>query len=152
MKLIYFVPLLFPIIVSADVIPNPALTPGAIDISVTQKNLHNTVCVTGYTSTVRPGVNYTNKLKKQQIDEYQYTDKDMRHYEEDHLIPLAVGGHPSDPRNLWPQPWDGTMGARKKDVLEGWAHRALCSGKITLAYAQSLFVGDWTVNYHKLIK
>jgi hypothetical protein len=28
-------------------------------------------------------------------------------YHEDHLVPLCVGGHPIDSRNLWPQPVEG---------------------------------------------
>jgi hypothetical protein len=26
-------------------------------------------------------------------------------FQEDHLISLELGGHPTDPRNLWPQPY-----------------------------------------------
>ena len=26
-------------------------------------------------------------------------------YQEDHLISLELGGHPTDPRNLWPEPY-----------------------------------------------
>lgn len=33
-------------------LPNPRMTPGAIDPSVTQENIHKTVCVKGYTKTV----------------------------------------------------------------------------------------------------
>jgi hypothetical protein len=31
------------------------------------------------------------------------------HYEEDHFISLELGGHPRDPKNLWPEMW-GTPG------------------------------------------
>lgn len=151
MKIAYTL-LLIPAFVVADYIPNPELTPGAIDTRVTQQSIHRTVCVPGYTSTVRPRVGYTNALKQKQIEEYHYADKNMQHYEEDHLIPLAVGGHPSDPKNLWPEPWQGDFGARKKDALESYAHRKLCKGEITLDEAQHLFVGDWRVNYEKIKK
>lgn len=149
MKLAYAL-LLIPIIATAGNMPNPELTPGAIDSRVTQQTIHKTVCIPGYTSTVRPSVNYTNKLKRKQIEQYQYVDKDMQNYEEDHLIPLAVGGHPSDPRNLWPEPYQGEFGARKKDVLELYAHRKLCKGEITLDQAQRLFTSDWRVGYRKI--
>jgi len=28
------------------------------------------------------------------------------HYEEDHFISLEVGGHPKDPKNLWPEMYE----------------------------------------------
>ena len=28
-------------------------------------------------------------------------------YHEDHIVPLCAGGHPRDPKNLWPQPIRG---------------------------------------------
>jgi hypothetical protein len=78
----------------ASDLPNPQLTPGAIDNSITQQNIHSTVCVKGYTKTIRPPANYTNKLKKRQLREYGYADLNSKHYEEDHLIPLSIGGNP----------------------------------------------------------
>jgi hypothetical protein len=45
-------------------LPDPRITPGAIDTSITQENIHQTVCVKGYTKTVRPPAYYTNGLKK----------------------------------------------------------------------------------------
>jgi hypothetical protein len=38
-------------------------------------------------------------LKRQQIREYGYADRHLGAYEEDHLIPLSIGGAPYDPRN-----------------------------------------------------
>ena len=38
----------------ADARPHADLTPGAIDPRVTQDNIHETICVRGYTRTVRP--------------------------------------------------------------------------------------------------
>ena len=46
---------------------------------------------------------HASSLKRRQIAAYGYTDTDPRDYEEDHLIPLELGGAPGDPRNLWPQ-------------------------------------------------
>jgi hypothetical protein len=90
---------------SLDGLPDPVCTPGAADPRVTQDNLQTTICVSGYTTRVRPSTSYTNALKRTQITEYGYTDTNLADYEEDHLIPLELGGHPSDPRNLWPEPW-----------------------------------------------
>ena len=35
-------------------LPNPQITPGAVDPAITSQNLQSTVCVRGYTATVRP--------------------------------------------------------------------------------------------------
>ncbi len=48
-------------------LPDPALTPGAINPDVTQANIGSTVCVRGWTKTVRPPASHTNRLKKFQI-------------------------------------------------------------------------------------
>ena len=151
MKLKYLL-LLLPVIANADALPDKMLTPGAIDTKITQDNIHKTICVPGYTKTVRPGTHYTNKIKRWQINAYHYTDKDMTHYELDHLIPLSSGGHPSSPANLWPEPWSGNHGARKKDALEVYVHKMVCSGKMPLKEAQELFTTDWISNYRKYIK
>lgn len=90
------------------------------------------VCVPGYTDTVRPPTSYTNKLKRIQMEEMALGG-DMASYEEDHVVPLALCGHPTDPRNLVPQPWDR---ARRKDVYEARFHRAVCRGTMTLEEAQ----------------
>jgi len=53
-------------------------------------------------------------------------------YEEDHLIPLEVGGNPTDPNNLWPEPYAEPNGARDKDKVENFLHDEVCSGQMTL--------------------
>jgi hypothetical protein len=64
-------------------------------------------------------------------------------YEEDHLIPLEVGGHPTDPKNLWPEPYNVPNGARQKDKVENLLHSRVCSGQMTLADAQNLIGSNW---------
>ncbi|MCP2338771.1 hypothetical protein [Actinomadura rupiterrae] len=120
--------------------PDPKCTPGATNPDVTQANIHKTVCVAGYTKTIRPPVSYTNALKKQQIIEYGYKDTSPSSYEEDHFIPLSIGGNPKDPRNLWPEPGN----PNPKDQVEFKLYKALCAGQITLAAAQKAIVTDWT--------
>ncbi|CAB4538532.1 unannotated protein [freshwater metagenome] len=136
-----------------DGLPDFHRTPGAIDPSVTQENIGRTVCVVGYTKTVRPPTSYTNKLKYEQLRSgYAVNgDLDMRNYEEDHLIPLAVGGSPRDPRNLFPQYYGGAYGARLKDRLELKMHLLVCAGSVTLKAAQSAFKKDWRIAYRKYI-
>ena len=134
-------------------LPNSKLTPGATNPAVTQSTIRSTICVIGYTKTIRPPVSYTNKLKYDQLHSgYNVNgDLNMRDYEEDHLIPLEVGGHPSSPLNLFPQYYKASAGARYKDKLENKMHLLVCSGRITLKAAQAVFRGDWTAGYRKYV-
>jgi hypothetical protein len=138
--------------VNAFSVPN-IFTPGAINPDVTQDNIKTTICVVGWTNTVRPPTSYTNRLKTKQLAQYGYSDKKLADYEEDHLIPLSSGGHPSNEQNLWPQPYrSGLITAYNKDTLERKIHKDICSGKISLKDAQSIFMGDWVGYYLKNIK
>jgi hypothetical protein len=51
-------------------LPDPALTPGAINPAVTQSDIQSTLCVRGWTRTVRLPWQYTDRLKAEQIREY----------------------------------------------------------------------------------
>jgi hypothetical protein len=125
---------------SDGLLPDARCTPGVTDPRVTQDNLQSTICAAGYTKGVRPSSAYTDALKVQQIKEYAYADRDPADYEEDHLIPLELGGAPSDPRNLWPEP---KADATKKDSLENALHARVCTGTLTLAAAQSAIASNW---------
>lgn len=122
---------------------DPICTPGVADPRVTQANIETTICVSGYTAKVRPSTSYTNALKVEQIKQYGYTDTDPADYEEDHLIPLELGGHPTDPKNLWPEPRSGDAGATKKDGVENALHNRVCVGLITLAAARAAISTNW---------
>lgn len=142
-----------PLLPASAAMPNPHLTPGAIDPRVTQANIHQTICVRGYTKTVRPPESYTERLKRRQIAEYGYADRRLRNYEEDHLISLELGGSPTDPRNLWPEPHHvvGGWGSFAKDKLENRLHRMVCRGQISLIRAQSLIAAHWVDAYKRYI-
>src|SRR5438445_32968 len=85
-----------------DTLPDPKCTPGAIDPTVTQDNIDSTICVSGYTKTVRPPVSVTEPQKLESMKSYGFTDSPSN-YEFDHLIPLELGGAPDDMKNLWPE-------------------------------------------------
>jgi hypothetical protein len=131
------------------------VTPGLLNKSVTQADIKTTVCKVGWTKTIRPTVTYTNKLKDEQL---KTTYKSFvaiygaspSAYEEDHLISLQLGGDPSAPANLWPQPYIGAN-ARKKDVLETKLKRMVCDGSLKLADAQHAIL-NWGVSYAKYVK
>jgi hypothetical protein len=132
-------------------LPDPARTPGAVDPAVTQATIGDTICVPGWTLTVRPPERYTEELKRRQIEEYGYTDQRLGDYEEDHLIPLELGGSPTDPRNLWPEPHraPGGWGSRRKDYLENVLHRLVCSGRLPLDTARQAIAQDWIAAYQR---
>ena len=112
---------------------DPVRTPGALNPDVTQATIRSTICVTGWTATVRPPSDYTSALKRSQMAEYGVTGSPSD-YQEDHLISLELGGAPTDPRNLWPQPrpW-----ADRVDKTENDLNDAVCSGRMSLADAQA---------------
>jgi hypothetical protein len=111
----------------------PTHTPGVRYYKVKQATISKTVCIQGWTKTIRPPASYTSALKKKQLADWGYADKNPSHYEEDHLISLEIGGAPYSPKNLWPEPWSQ---AHESDPLENAWRKALCSGKLTLKQAR----------------
>ena len=142
--------------------PGHAVTPGLVNPDITQANLRQTICASGWsTKSIRPPVTYTNHLKQQQLAASHASDQNAAHYEEDHLVSLELGGHPRDLRNLWPEPW-GTpaqpltsrgpfpshlVGAKSKDAVENALHRAVCVGTLPLREAQWILATDWFKYY-----
>src|ERR1035441_9151866 len=140
----------------AELYPDPVMTPGAANPDITQHNIQDNICSRRWsTKQIRPPSAYTSKLKRKQLRQYGDTvhqtraelinpstgkvdstrcvmhSDNMACYEEDHLISLENGGDPTDPRNLFPEPYNtsvgGTiMGAHQKDVVEGFIHDEIC--------------------------
>jgi hypothetical protein len=121
-------------------LPDTLCTPGFVDPTVTQENINQTICVSGYSKTVRPSSSYTTQLKIQQIKEYGFIDTKTADYEEDHLISLELGGAPTDVRNLWPEPGKSP---NPKDSIENKLHALVCSGKLRLSDAQQRIATNW---------
>jgi hypothetical protein len=107
-------------------------TPGVLNPAVTQATIRSTICVRGWTSTVRPPVSYTNRLKEVQLRQYGLHG-DLSAFQEDHLVSLELGGNPTDARNLWPEPYPR---AAEVDRIENQLNHAVCTGALTLAEAQ----------------
>ncbi len=122
-------------VASATALILPTHTPGARYSKVTQATISKTICVKGWTATVRPPAAYTNALKKAQLAEWHYADQNPSHYEEDHLISLEVGGAPRSKKNLWPEPHSESS---KSDPMENVWHKEVCNGALTLRQAQKL--------------
>ena len=115
-----------------SVLADPVRTPGVLNPDVTQANIRSTICRHGWTDTIRPPTSYTNALKTKQMRRYGEPGS-LSDYQEDHLISLELGGSPTDPRNLWPEPYPR---AAEVDRIENDLNAKLCSGKLTLAEAQ----------------
>ena len=143
--------LLLSFCVRAGELPDHQLTPGAINPDVTQDNIQDTICVKGFTKKIRPQANYTNRLKKKQLVQYGYKHANPKAFEEDHLIPLGVGGNPTDPQNLWPEPRKGGWSASKKDQLENKLHELVCHGSLSLEEAQQDISTNWIEAYKKYV-
>ena len=107
-------------------------TPGVANPDVTQANIDTTICRRGWTRTIRPPTDYTNALKLKQMREYGVTGTPAQ-YQEDHLISLELGGHPTDARNLWPEPYPR---AAEMDSIENDLNAKVCSRSLTLDEAQ----------------
>jgi hypothetical protein len=111
---------------------DPVRTPGVLNPEVTQETIGRTICLQGWTRTVRPPTDYTSELKVRQMREYGVGGSPSD-YQEDHLISLELGGNPTDPRNLWPEPIERAL---KVDQTENELNARVCSGELTLAEAQ----------------
>ena len=138
-------------------LPNAARTPGALNPAVTQATIQSTICVSGYTQTIRPPESYTYNLKVQQLHSgYAVNGDTYTHdYEEDHLIALEIGGNPYSVKNLWPEPWYGAAytkwNASVKDELENRLHSLVCSGQLPLRTAQVAMATNWEAAYTRYV-
>ena len=114
------------------IVADPRRTPGVLNPEVTQANIRSTICKHGWTSTIRPPSSYTDALKRKQMRQYREPGS-ISDYQEDHLISLELGGDPTDPRNLWPEPYPR---ASQMDQQENELNAEVCNGGLTLAAAQ----------------
>ncbi|HZU40208.1 MAG TPA: hypothetical protein VE992_04115 [Solirubrobacteraceae bacterium] len=120
--------------------PDPTCTPGALNPAVTQATIDRTICVEGWTATVRPPESITEQEKVASMAAYGDAGP-LVDYEYDHFVPLELGGATNDPRNLWPEPG---ASPNPKDGVEDELRRKVCNGQISLAEAQREIVTNWT--------
>lgn len=111
--------------------------------AVSASTIHQTICVSGWTATVRPPESYTEDLKREQIAE-EGLPGGLSSYEEDHRMPLELGGAPSDAMNLSPE---SPRSPNPKDTDETRLKTAVCDGQLTLMQAQQQLVATWLAPY-----
>lgn len=115
-------------------------TPGSMQVlplngGVTQANIATTICVPGWTKTVRPSAGYIRIWKRLNLP----AGADPKAYVVDHAEPLELGGASLAPNLRLQLKAD----ARKKDREENALHAAVCAGRMTLRQAQERMAGDW---------
>jgi hypothetical protein len=111
-----------------------------VNPDVTQATIQATICVQGWTKTIRPPYSVSNAIKIEKLRTMGLTEADKSRFQLDHRIPLVLGGAPADPRNFQLEPWEE---AGRKDVVEACLARAVCSGKIALDEARRRIWADW---------
>ena len=125
--------------------------PGALLADVTQANIQTTICVSGWTATVRPSTSFTQRLKQLMLVRAGLKPADSLAYELDHFVPFALGGSPRSEDNLWLQSWVGEWSARIKDRLERKLQVMVCAGRLTLRSARAAIQRDWKAAYLKYV-
>lgn len=111
----------------------------ALNPQVTQATISTTICKTGWTATVRPPVSYTDPLKVKQMQTIGLTPP-ASNYEEDHRLPLELGGNPTSEWNLSPEAHPTSS---SKDQDENTYKEQVCKGQTTLVVAQTQFIAKW---------
>ena len=115
---------------------------------VTQETIQQTICVPGYTASVRPPYYVTSVIKKRLLEARGMTWDDAKNVELDHIISLSIGGEPGDAEhtsNFQLQPWPE---AKRKDRLELVEMQCVCDGIVTLDEARK-DMENWEQAYHK---
>lgn len=135
-------PSVVPVAAASDPCHRGAVTYCALNPAVTEATIRSTICVSGWTATIRPPTSYTEPLKLQQVAS-EGLSGGASNYEEDHRMPLELGGAPRDPTNLSPE---SHATSYAKDTAENAARREVCDGA-DLRTVQAAFVAAWLGPY-----
>ena len=123
-------------------LPDSACTPGAIFPNATVQQ----ICTSGYASSVR---NVPYSEADQVYAEYSIYHHYSGQYEDDHLVPLELGGS-NDIANLWPELASPAPGFHQKDQVENYLHDQVCSGAMSLKEAQTEIATNWIAVYNRM--
>jgi hypothetical protein len=118
----------------------------ALNPEVTAETAAGTICTPGYTAGVRPAAGYVKAIKIKLGTGVGLEPGAASAMILDHIIPLCLGGHPSNPSNLQLQ--DATE-AHRKDRLELKLQCLVCSGQVSLAEARAAIATNWEAAYHR---
>ena len=115
----------------------------ALNPVVRQETIDKTICAPGYAKGVRLPTSYTNGVKQMYFQRSRLNPTLEQTYELDHIIPLALGGHPRSLDNLALRIREGENGLKRKDSVAMKLQCLVCSGQVTLATAQRDILEDW---------
>jgi hypothetical protein len=93
-----------------------------VNPDVTPENIDETICVKGYSSSIRPPLDT--------IGDYIL----------DHRINIAIGGSPTSLHNLQ---LEDRFESFEKDRAENRAHSLVCTHRLSLREAQAIMYSDW---------
>lgn len=137
-------------------LPDPACTPGAVDVRVTVE-----ILCSRRTKEVR---HTWRRITIDSFTAYGVSRDDGVAREDDHLISLELGGADNDIANHFPQAYedpvalkdgklsDDELGAHAKDKVENWLHRRVCAKELPLADAQRMIATNWVAAYHEYLE
>ena len=118
----------------------------ALNPDVSQSTIQQTICVKGYSSTVRPSTTYTNPIKFRLMRQDGIPQSDKSEWALDHRIPISLGGHPRKLENL--QLLTAKENSRKSRI-EVKLLCYVCVGQIPLSQAQQEIAGGWREAYRR---
>lgn len=124
----------------------PAQAGMVLNPDVGQETVGTTICIAGYTKTVRPSATYTNGVKFNLMREAGIDQSQSADYALDHVVPLVLGGSPRDRRNL--RLLTASENSRKSRI-EVKLRCLVCSGQLPLQSAQEAICNDWQRAYHQ---
>ncbi len=131
--------------------PTSRVPARALNPDVRPETVQQTICVPGYTASVRPSTSFTNGVKLKLMRDSNLPADRASDFELDHRVALALGGHPRALENLSLQPWEGEAGAKRKDRLERRLQQLVCAGKVALDRAQGALYFDWEAAYVEFV-
>ena len=120
--------------------------------AVTQATIGTTICVRGWTATIRPPASYTDQLKAQQLQQFAGRHQgdpqwNVAGTEEDHRLSLDLGGAPSDPMNLSPEVRRTATLKDEDEAALGGSQGKVCRGEMTLEQAQQELISKWLAGW-----
>jgi hypothetical protein len=111
-----------------------------VNPDVTPENIESTICVRGYSASIRPPQAYTDRVKRHLMREAGLPLDTIGDYILDHRINIAIGGSPTSLQNLQLQRHDLSL---EKDRAENRAHSLVCTHRLSLREAQAIMFTDW---------
>jgi hypothetical protein len=118
-----------------------------LDDRVTQQSVRDTICRPGYAEAVAPPFDELMAHKDRMLAERGMDAEDGFSLALDRRVPIVLGGSPDAPANLDLLPWAGKRGERRKARAAVMLKRCVCEGKLSLAHAQAVIVGNWSIVY-----